>query len=136
MGLPASACRPHLPRAAAVALALALGACGSQLSTLPPGPSGAAGFVPLVRLARYPEVYIGAHTLTTVGTVTRVGGEELLLSGPGVRTKIAIYPARMAEPLRGRRVRVSGTLGVTFQTGYEIRMQTIAAIGESGARRR
>jgi hypothetical protein len=53
-----------------------------------------------------------------------------------VRTAISIYPARLALALRGRRVRVSGTLGVTFQTGYEIRISAIRAIGGAPASRR
>jgi hypothetical protein len=112
---------------AVLALALAAAACGAQRSSLPPPPAGANGFVPLKRLARFPEVYANAQ-LTTIGTVHRVAGEELKLTAAGVRTSISIYPARLATPLRGRLVRASGRLSLTFQTGYELRLSAITPI--------
>jgi hypothetical protein len=99
---------------------------GGQRSTLPPPPSGPSGFVPLTRLARFPEVYAGA-LVSTVGTVRDLGGEELELTAPGVRTRISIYPVSLALPLRGQLVRALGTLSVTFQTGYELHLDAIRA---------
>lgn len=112
----------------AVAAGLALGGCGAAVSTLPPAPSGANDFVPLARLARYPEVYIAAH-VTTIGTLHRLAGEDYELDVSGVRTQISVYPARLAKPLVGRRVRASGTFAVTFQTGYELHLTAIAPTG-------
>jgi hypothetical protein len=105
--------------------ALVLAACGVQRSSLPPPPAGASGFVPLARLARYPEVYVGA-SLTTIGTLRRVGG-VYALSGPGVRRRIEVYPLAVASRWQGRRVEVSGTVGVTFQTGFELTLGRIVA---------
>jgi hypothetical protein len=101
---------------------------GGQRSTLPPRPSGANGFVPLARLARFPEVYAGAQ-VNTIGRVRDLGGEELELTAPGVHTRVSIYPASLALPLRGRLVRASGTFSVTFQTGYELQLAAIATVG-------
>jgi len=112
----------------AVVAALALGGCGAAASTLPPAPSGRDDSVPLARLARYPEVYIAAH-VTTVGTLHRLGGEDYELEGAGIKTRISVYPARLAKPFVGRRVRASGTFAVTFQTGYELHLDAIAGTG-------
>ncbi len=113
----------QLPTMAVAVLVLA--ACGGTRSSLPPPPAGASGFVPLARLARYPEVYVGA-SLTTIGTLRRFGA-AYALSGLGVRRRIEIYPSAVASRWQGRRVEVSGTLGVTFQTGFELTVGRIAA---------
>jgi len=100
--------------------ALALAACGSQKSTLPPAP-GAAGTVSLRDLARHPEVYADA-TVAAIGTVARVthAASPLyeLLGGHGAR--IVLEPSARAARYAGRRVRVSGIFTVTFKLGYEI----------------
>lgn len=105
--------------------ALVLGACGAQRSSLPPPPAGGSGFVPLARLARYPEVYVGA-SVTTIGTLRRVGA-AYVLSAPGVRRRIEVVPSAGASRWRGRRAEVSGTIGVTFATGFEVTLGRIVA---------
>jgi len=106
--------------------ALALTACGSQRSTLPPAPAR-GGAVSLADLARYPEVYADAQ-ITTVGTIATTsdhGAALLVLRGaPGAR--IVLEPAAAAARLVGRRVRVSGVLTVSFKLGYEILIARIA----------
>jgi hypothetical protein len=119
-------------RAAAAALvlaALALAACGSQKSTLPPAP-GAAGTVSLRDLAKHPEVYADA-TVTAIGTVTRVaraGGALYTLRG-GNGTRIALEPSSAAARYAGATVRVSGVFTVTFTLGYEILVSKITPTG-------
>jgi hypothetical protein len=49
------------------------------------------------------------------------------LTAPGVRLRIEIYPADVAARWRGRRVTVSGSLSVTFQTGYELALDAVEA---------
>jgi hypothetical protein len=51
------------------------------------------------------------------------------LSGPGVRRRIEVYPSAVASHWQGRRAEVSGTLGVTFQTGFELTLGRIVAPG-------
>ena len=108
--------------------AVALAACGSQRSTLPPAP-GRAGAVPLAGLARHPEVYADAQVATS-GTVTPVrvhGMRRYALTGaPGAR--IVLEPRSAAAAYAGRRVRVSGLFTVTFELGYEILVSRITAI--------
>jgi hypothetical protein len=115
--------------AALVLAALALAACGSQKSTLPPAP-GAAGTVSLRDLAKHPEVYADA-TVTAIGTVSRVahpGGALYTLRG-GNGTRIALEPSSRAARYAGRSVRVSGVFTVTFTLGYEILVSKITPTG-------
>jgi hypothetical protein len=114
--------RPGPSIAVAVSL-LTLAGCGAQRSSLPPPPSKGSGYVPLARLARYPEVYSGA-SLSTVGTLYEParGVYALRASRP-----IEVVPASAAARWLGRRVQVSGLLGVTFQSGYELTLGRIAA---------
>lgn len=120
-----------MSRAAGVAAlllaALALAACGSQKSTLPPAPD-AAGTVALGNLARHPEVYADA-TLAAVGTVVRVPhAAPALYALVGARgTRIVLEPSSRAARFAGRRVRVSGIFTVTFRLGYEILVSKISA---------
>jgi hypothetical protein len=116
------ASRRALASAAALALAtLALSACGSAKSTLPPAPS-AKGAVSLHDLAHHPEVYADAKVVA-VGTVERARHHLYALSGGGGGgggTRIVLEPTSKATPFLGKRVRVSGIFTVTFQVGYEI----------------
>lgn len=113
------------PLAAAALAALALAACGSQKSTLPPPPS-AKGTVSLRELTKNPEVYADA-TLAAIGTVTRVPRSHpalyALAGAPGAR--IVLEPASKAASYVGRHVRVSGIFTVTFKLGYEILVSRI-----------
>jgi hypothetical protein len=111
--------------AAALGSIIALAGCGTQKSTLPPPPSGASGFVPLTRLARYPEVYAGA-AVTTLGTITKSAAGIWTITDAGVRTRIEVYPIALAAHWAGRLVYASGQLHVTFQTGYEFQLADIA----------
>jgi hypothetical protein len=105
---------------------LALSACGAQLSTLPPPPSG-SGAVALRDLANHPEVYADANVVT-VGTVARVSSSKtpLFALDGGHGTRIVLEPSSRAATLLGRRVRVSGLFTVTFKLGYEILVSRIA----------
>jgi hypothetical protein len=107
--------------------ALALGACGSQKSTLPPAP-GAKGTVSLRNLAANPEVYADA-TVTAVGAVARAAHSSTalytLVGGHGAR--IVLEPTSAAAPYVGRSVRVSGIFTVSFKVGYEILISKITA---------
>jgi hypothetical protein len=109
--------------------ALALAACGSQKSTLPPAPD-AAGTVALSELAHHPEVYADA-TLAAVGTVVRVGHSHpaLYTLAGGRGTRIVLEPSGRAAPYVGRRVRASGIFTVSFKLGYEILVSRIRASG-------
>ncbi|HEY7966011.1 MAG TPA: hypothetical protein VID68_03205 [Solirubrobacteraceae bacterium] len=111
--------------------ALALSACGSQKSTLPPAPSQRADTVAITNLAQHPEVYSDA-TVATVGSVARVKGRRpalyQLLGGHGAR--IVLEPSSAAARYDGRRVRASGLFAVSFELGYEI---LIARIGPAGS---
>lgn len=120
------AVRRLLAGAALAGSLLALAGCGGQRSTLPPPPSGASGFVPLVRLTRYPEVYVGA-SVTTLGTVARTARGVYELTGPGARRPVEIYPRSLAARWRGQRVYASGVLSVTFETGYQLSLTGIAS---------
>ena len=109
--------------------ALALAACGSQKSSLPPAP-GAAGTVSLRDLAKHPEVYADA-TVTAIGTVARVahaGGALYTLRG-GNGARITLEPSSSAARYAGRSVRVSGVFTVTFTLGYEILVSKITPTG-------
>jgi hypothetical protein len=97
-------------------------------SVLPPKPVGAAAFVPLTRLSRFPEVYADAQ-VSTDGIVKRLGPHAFALTAAGVHTRIALDPANVAAPLAGRRVSASGTFTVSFQAGYELLLGRIAARG-------
>jgi hypothetical protein len=103
---------------------LALSACGSDRSTLPAKPAKGTDYVSLALLARYPESYAQA-AVVTVGVVTQAGKHAFRLSGPGVRTKIALTPASKAAPDLGRRVEVSGLFTVSFTSGYELALGSI-----------
>jgi hypothetical protein len=122
------ACRAATVLAAALA-ALALAACGSQKSTLPPAPD-AAGTVALSDLAHHPEVYADA-TLAAVGKVVRVAhSDPALYKLAGARgTRIVLEPSPIARPYAGRSVRVSGIFTVSFKLGYEILVSKIRASG-------
>ncbi len=109
-----------------IAAALALAACGSQKSTLPPSP-GTSGAVALRDLAHFPEVYADAQ-VTTVGVVARTPGGLYVLDG-GHGKRIALEPSSAAARELGRRARVSGLFTVSFQLGYEILISHIAAGG-------
>jgi hypothetical protein len=115
------------PALAALALVLALTACGSQKSALPPPPD-AAGTVALSQLARHPEVYADA-TLAAVGTVVRAGRAHPVLYAlaGGHGTRIVLEPTASAARYLGRRVRVSGIFTVTFKLGYEILISKVSA---------
>jgi hypothetical protein len=116
----------RLLRPALLGLAmLALAACGSQKSTLPPAPAG-SGQVALHDLAHFPEVYSDAQ-VTTVGTVARVhaGRQTVYVLRGGGGTRIVLLPAASAAGELGRRVRVSGLFSVSFQYGYEITITRI-----------
>jgi hypothetical protein len=112
-----------------VAAAVALSACGSQKSTLPPSPGG-AGAIALHDLARYPEVYADAQ-VATVGTVssTGAGRTRLYVLDGGHGTRIVLEPNSSAAPDLGSRVRVKGLFTVTFQIGYEILISRITRDG-------
>jgi hypothetical protein len=128
---------PHSFAAALIAAAtLTLVACGSSdRSTLPPPPSGAARFVPLARLARFPEVYADAQ-IASAGTVARGGPSGFELTAPGITTQVALDPARLAAPYLGRSVETRGTFTVSFQGGYEILLASIGpSAGNSNAGR-
>jgi hypothetical protein len=105
---------------------LALTACGSQRSTLPPSPS-ASGAIALSELAHHPEVYADA-TVVTVGTVARAcgGRTPLFVLDGGHGTRIVLEPSSAAARELGRRVRVRGLFTVTFELGYEILISRIA----------
>jgi hypothetical protein len=120
---------PVLVAAALVALAMAVSACGSAKSTLPPAPDS-AGTVALSDLARHPEVYADA-TLAAVGTVVRAGAAHpaLYALAGGHGTRIVLEPTASAARYVGRRVRVSGIFTVTFKLGYEILISRVSAIG-------
>ena len=120
------AVRRLLTGVALAAPLLVLASCGGQRSTLPPPPSGASGFVPLVRLTRYPEVYVGA-SVTTLGTVARTARGVYELTAPGAPRTVEIYPRSLAGRWRGQRVYASGVLSVTFETGYELSLTGIAS---------
>jgi hypothetical protein len=127
---PAASYHPPIARrliTLGVLATLALAACGSQRSTLPPAP-GVSGTVALSELAHHPEVYADA-TVATVGTVarTRVGGKRLFVLEGGHGTRIVLEPSSSAAADLGRRVRVSGLFTVTFELGYEILVSRIAA---------
>ena len=113
---------------ALVGVTLALSACGSQRSTLPPQPSGPSGYVPLSLLARYPEVYAQAE-LSTSGVVIADGKNGFRLGGSGITTKIVLEPASKAAADVGRSVRVSGLFSVSFQTGYELALVALVRSG-------
>jgi hypothetical protein len=113
-----------LPVSALCCVACALSACGAARSTLPPRPAAHTGFVPLQRLSSDPEVYAAA-TLSTSGIVERAGHHGFRLSGPGVRTQIALDPTNLAKPLLGKHITASGYFTVSFQAGYELLLNTI-----------
>ena len=108
---------------------LALAACGTQRSTLPPSPDRSGG-VALSDLAQHPEVYADAKVVTT-GTVARARGgrKPLFMLEGGHGTRIVLEPSSSAAPDLGKRVRVSGLFTVTFQLGYEILVSRIAPAG-------
>jgi hypothetical protein len=107
---------------------LALSACGSDRSSLPPKPAKGTDYVSLALLARYPEVYAQA-AVSTIGVVTKAGEHTFDISGPGVRTKITLTPASTAAPDLGRRVEVSGLFTVSFTSGYELALGSIVRTG-------
>lgn len=119
------------PRALALAplagaAALLLAACGSATSKLPPPPAGASHFVALARLAHYPEVYAQAQ-VSSIGVVRRgAHGKGYVLTGPGVRTVIALDPPSLAARYLGRSVDARGIYTVSFAAGYEILLSSIA----------
>jgi hypothetical protein len=113
-----------LPVIALCCVAFGLSACGGTRSTLPPRPAAQTGFVPLARLSSDPEVYAAA-TLSTSGIVERAGHHGFRLTGPGVRTQIALDPANLARPLLGKHVKANGYYTVSFQAGYELLLNTI-----------
>jgi hypothetical protein len=111
---------------------VALAACGSQKSTLPPAP-GTQGTVALRYLAHDPEVYANAQ-VATLGTVgrTRAGRTTLYVLDGGRGARIVLEPADPAASVAGylgERVEVSGLFAVSFQLGYEILVSRIAAAG-------
>ena len=117
------------PLATLALAALALAACGSQKSTLPPAP-GTAGTVSLRDLAKHPEVYADA-TVAAIGTVARVAspGRPLYALSGGHGTRIVLEPSSSAARYDGRRVRVSGIFTVSFKLGYEILVSKITPGG-------
>jgi hypothetical protein len=44
-----------------------------------------------------------------------------------VRRRFEVYPSAVASRWQGRRVEVSGTIGVTFETGFELTLGRIVA---------
>jgi hypothetical protein len=117
--------RARAPLALLVVASLALAACGSQKSVLPPAP-GAKGTVSLSDLAQHPEVYADA-TVAAIGKVVRVAGAATplyaLRGGHGAR--IVLEPSASAARYSGRDVRVSGIFTVSFKLGYEILVSAI-----------
>jgi hypothetical protein len=107
--------------------ALALAACGSAKSTLPPAP-GAKGTVSLRQLAIHPEVYADAG-VSAIGSVTRVAhSSPALYALSGAHgTRIVLEPTSKAASYVGKSVRVSGIFTVSFKLGYEILISKIAA---------
>jgi hypothetical protein len=124
----AAASRHVLPVAALGCSVLALSACGSDRSSLPPKPAKGTDYVSLALLARYPEVYAQA-AVSTIGVVTKAGKHAFRISGPGVRTKITLTPASTAAPDLGRRVEVSGLFTVSFTSGYVLALGSIVLTG-------